>query len=79
MKGKVSFIIGLIGFAVCFFLKEDELMNTIFKISLGFVGGGLIEFVVFIIENRKRWGVLKTLIINRNQPHLQSEQKLFGA
>ncbi len=68
MKGKVSFVIGLIGFAVCFFLKEDEPKSTIFKISLGFVAGGLIEFIVFIIENRKRWSVLKTLIIKRNQP-----------
>ncbi len=68
MKVKVSFVIGLIGFAVCFFLQEDEPKNTIFKISLGFVAGGLIEFIVFIIENRKRWSVLKTLIIKRNQP-----------
>lgn len=68
MKGKVSFIIGLIGLAVCFFLKENEPRNTIFKISLGFVVSGLIEFIVFIIENKKRWGVLKTLIIKRNQP-----------
>jgi len=68
MKGKVSFIIGLIGFSVCFFLKEDEPRNTIFKISLGFVLGGVIDFVVFIIENKKHWGVLKTLIIKRNQP-----------
>lgn len=68
MKGKVSFVIGLIGFAVCFFLTEDEPKNTIFKISLGLVAGGLIEFIVFIIENRKRWSVLKTLIIRRNQP-----------
>ena len=35
---------------------------------MGFVVGGLIEFIVFIIENRKRCGVLKTLIIKRNQP-----------
>lgn len=68
MKGKVSFIIGLIGFAVCFFLKENEPRNTIFKIALGFVIGGIIEFIVFIIENKKRWGVLKTLIFKRNQP-----------
>ena len=68
MKGKVSFIIGLIGFAVCFFLKEGEPRNTIFKIALGFVIGGIIEFIVFIIENKKRWGVLKTLIFKRNQP-----------
>lgn len=68
MKGKVSFVIGLIGILVCVFLREDEPKNTIFKISLGFVIGGLIEFIVFILENRKKWGVLKTLIIKRNRP-----------
>lgn len=68
MKGKVSFIIGLIGFLVCFLLKESELKSTIFKISLGFVIGGLVELFAFIIENRKHWGILKTLVIKRNQP-----------
>lgn len=68
MKGKVSFAIGLIGFIVSFFLHGDEPKNTIFKISLGFVVAGLIEFIAFLIENRKRWGVLKTLILKRNQP-----------
>jgi len=68
MKGKVSFIIGLIGFAVCFFLKDDEPKNTIFKISLGFVAGGLIEFIVFIIENRKRWNLLKTKFFKSSKP-----------
>lgn len=68
MKGKVSFIIGLIGFTVCFFLKEDALKNTIFKISLGFVIGGLIEFIVFIIENRKQWNLFKTKIIKSSKP-----------
>ena len=68
MKGRVSFFIGLSGIAVCFFLHGGDLKDTIFKISLGFVVGGFIEFIVFIIENRKKWGVLKTLIIKRNQP-----------
>lgn len=68
MKGKVSFIIGLIGFTVCFFLTADEPKNTIFKISLGFVTGGLIEFIVFILENRKKWGIFKTFLIKRNKP-----------
>ncbi len=68
MKGKVSFIIGLLGLLVCFFLKGDEPKMTIFKISLGLCIGGLIEFIVFIIENKKKWGVLKTLIFRRNQP-----------
>ena len=68
MKGKVSFIIGLLGFITCIFLKEGEPRNTVFKIALGFVIGGLIELLVFVIENRNKWGIIKTLFINRNQP-----------
>lgn len=68
MKGKVSFIFGLIGFCLCYFLPNTDLRSTIFKISLGLAIGGLIEFVVFIFENRSRWGVIKTFLIKRNQP-----------
>jgi hypothetical protein len=68
MKGKISFIIGVIGFTVCFFLSEGELKNTIFKISLGFVVGGFIEFIAFIIENRERWNLFKTKIFNTSKP-----------
>lgn len=68
MKGTISFIIGLLGFAVCIFLNPGETNSTIFKISLGFVVGGVVEFIVFIFENRKQWGVFKTLIIGRNKP-----------
>lgn len=68
MKGRVSFIIGLIGIASYFFLHDEEPKNTIFKISLGFVASGIVEFIAFIIENRERWSILKTLIIRRNKP-----------
>ncbi|MDX3917221.1 hypothetical protein H8S90_01030 [Olivibacter sp. SDN3] len=68
MKGKVSFIIGILGFAICFFLESGESKATIFKISLGFVLGSLIEFIVFLVENRRRWGMLKTFIIKPNKP-----------
>lgn len=68
MKGKISFIIGLLGFISCLFLKEGEPRSTIFKIALGFVVGGVVEFVTFIIENRDKWGIFKTLFIKRNQP-----------
>lgn len=68
MKGKVSFIIGLIGFTVYFLLKEDELRNTILKISLGFVISGLIEFIVFVIENRERWNLFRTKIFKSSKP-----------
>lgn len=68
MKGKVSFIIGLAGLVLAFFIKSGEAQNTVFKVSLGFVIGSIIEIIVFIAENKKRWGLLKSLIYKRNQP-----------
>lgn len=68
MKGKVSLVIGLLGFLSCFFLAGDEPKGTVFKISLGLVVGGMVEFCVFLLENRKKWRLFKTLIIKRNQP-----------
>ncbi|MCK9220677.1 MAG: hypothetical protein M0P47_11590 [Bacteroidales bacterium] len=68
MKGIISFSIGLIGLIICFFLVDAEPKATIFKIALGFVVGGIIEFIVYIIENRNRWNILKTLILMRNKP-----------
>lgn len=68
MKGKVTFVIGLLGFTACLFLGANEPGNTTFKISLGLVLAAFIDFTVFIIEHRKKWGVLKTLFIKRNQP-----------
>lgn len=53
MKGIISFIIGIIGLVLCIFLITSETKSTVFKIALGFVIGGLIEFSVFIIENKK--------------------------
>lgn len=67
MKGKVSFIIGIIGLIACLFLT-DEAQSTIFKISFGLVIGAIIEFIVFVIDNRKNWGTVKTLIFYRNSP-----------
>lgn len=68
MKGKVSLFFGLVGIILCLFLKESEFSKTLLKISLGIIVAVLIDFIVFIIENRKRLNILKTLIIKRNQP-----------
>lgn len=68
MKGKISFILGLGALVICIFLKDGEPKPTIFKIALGFVVGGIIEFLAFIYENRKNWGILKTSFFKRNQP-----------
>lgn len=68
MKGKISFFLGCAGLASCIFLEDGELKSTVFNLALGFFIAGIIEFTSFIIENRKKWGVLKTMVINRNKP-----------
>lgn len=68
MKGKISFTLGCLGLITCIFLGEGEPRATVFKIALGFVISGVIEFITFIIENRKKWNVLKTKVYKRNQP-----------
>ncbi|HRY34035.1 MAG TPA: hypothetical protein P5531_13795 [Bacteroidales bacterium] len=68
MKGKVSFFMGLLGFTVCFFLKVGEPRDTIFKVALGFVIGGFIELIVFVMENRKRWNLYITKIYKASKP-----------
>jgi hypothetical protein len=67
MKGKISFLLGLVGLITCLFLDGGEPRATIFKIGLGFVISGTIEFSAFLIENRKKWNILKTIVFKRNQ------------
>lgn len=67
-KGILSFIIGCLGLVGSYFLNGDEPKGTISKISLGFVIGGVLEFMVYLYENRKRWNLLITTIYKRNKP-----------
>jgi hypothetical protein len=68
VKGKISFLVGVLGLISCIFIQSTEIKSTIFKIAVGFIISGMIEFAVFIVENRKHWGVLKTKILKRNEP-----------
>lgn len=68
MKGKVGFIIGLCGLLVYFFLQDGDWRNTISKISIGLIVGAIIEFTIYIIENRKLWNLFKTKIFNTSKP-----------
>lgn len=68
MKGVISFILGIVGLIVCFVIKEGEPKNTILKVTIGFLSAGSIEFMVFLIENRKRWRLFKTKIIRSSKP-----------
>lgn len=69
MKGKVSFIVGIIGFVIYYFLDATQkgVRETILKISLGFLVGGFIEFIAYILENKKRWNVISAKIIKPNK------------
>ncbi|MCB0485825.1 MAG: hypothetical protein KDC47_06490 [Flavobacteriaceae bacterium] len=68
MKGKVSLVIGLLGFIVSVFVNESDIKSTVFKVSLGFVLGAIIDFIVFMIENRKNLKLFKTKFIKWNKP-----------
>lgn len=66
-KGLLSFVLGVVTFIACMFWRDQEPRNTILKISIGFVVGGIIEFIAYLIDNRKKWKLLTTLVINRNK------------
>lgn len=68
MKGKVSFSIGVIGLIACFFLKQGDWQAAILKIAVGLAAGGVIEFIAFLIQNRKRLNVLMTKIFRASKP-----------
>lgn len=68
IKGQVSFIIGLLGAITCLFLQAGDGRSTIFKIALGFILGATIDFIVFLIENRKHWHLFKTKIFKASKP-----------
>ena len=64
IKGKINFIIGALGLIACIFVLE----STVFKIALGLVIASIIDFVVFIYENKKRLKLLVTKIWKPNTP-----------
>lgn len=77
MKGKVSFALGIIGIIISIFLHDGDVKGTLFKIALGFVTGAVVEFIVFLVENKKHWILFKTKIIKRNKPIRATVAYLF--
>ncbi|MBZ4034728.1 hypothetical protein K6T82_08120 [Flavobacterium sp. 17A] len=69
MKGKVSFILGVIGIAIYFILSDTYrgAKDTILKISIGFLVAVVVDLLVFLVENRKKWNIIKTLFIKPNK------------
>ncbi|MCX2584350.1 hypothetical protein [Pedobacter sp. MR22-3] len=68
LKGTISFFIGVAGFIACLFLQPGDVRSTISKIALGFMLGGVIDFVVYLVENRKHWNLFKTKIFKASKP-----------
>lgn len=68
IKGKINFVIGAVGLLACAFLFSGDVQSTIFKIALGLVIASVIEFIVFIFENKKKWKLLVTKIWKPNTP-----------
>lgn len=68
IKGAISFLIGIAGLLLCYFIPSDDLRSTISKISIGLVLGGMIDLFVFLWENKKHWNLYKTKIIGFNKP-----------
>lgn len=66
IKGKINFVIGTFGLIACIFLFTGNVQSTIFKIALGLVIASVIDFVVFIYENKKNWKLLVTKVWKPN-------------
>jgi SMODS-associated NUDIX domain len=77
MKGKVSFLLGILGLISAIFISDTDAKGTVFKIALGFVSGAIIELIVYLFENRKNWKFFKTLFLKPNKPIRATVAYLF--
>lgn len=68
VKGKISFIIGLTGLIFCIVFLTGEAQSTVFKIALGLLIASIIDFIVFLYDNKKHWKLLVTKIWKSNAP-----------
>lgn len=68
VKGKINFVIGALGLVICGIFITGDIQSTVFKIALGLVIASIIDLVVFIYENKKRWKLLVTKIWKPNDP-----------
>lgn len=77
MRSKIVFLIGLVGVVISIFLTNNEISSSLFKISLGFIIGALVDFIIFLIENKKNWNLFKTKLLKRNKPIRATVAYLF--
>ncbi|TDD78546.1 SMODS-associated NUDIX domain-containing protein [Flavobacterium caseinilyticum] len=67
-RGKISFSFGILGLVSSFFLKKSEIQDAIFNISLGFIVACLMELVIFLLDNKERWKLIKPQFWKYNLP-----------
>jgi hypothetical protein len=77
MRGLIVFFIGISGVISSLFVGNDNVRATIFKISLGFIIGSFIDFVIYLLENLKDWKLFKTKVLKRNKPIRATVAYLF--
>jgi hypothetical protein len=67
-KGTINFSISILGLASSFFLEKGEFQDAIFNISLGLMFSCLIDFMIFLFDNKERWKLIKPQYWKRNLP-----------
>lgn len=67
-RGKISFTFGTLGLVSSFLLKKSEVQDAIFNISLGFIVACLVDLVIFLLDNRERWNLIKPQFWKYNSP-----------
>lgn len=60
-KGIISIILGFVGVIFSRFFQGD---GTLFKVAIGILGAGVIEFLAYLFDNRKQWDMIKLQIMH---------------
>lgn len=68
IKGAISLILGGLGLLSCLLIPNAEVKSTLSNLAWGIVAAGVIEFLVFLYENRKRWNLFVTKIYKWRKP-----------
>lgn len=67
-RGIITLSLGMLGLASSFLLNKSEFQDAIFNIALGFIAASLLDFFIFILDNKERWKVIKPLFWKYNLP-----------
>ena len=76
-KGIITLCFGVAALIVWLFWPGIEPGSSALKLGIGWIGVGALEFCTYLYENRKRFSILKTQWIKRNQPIRATVAYLF--